>query len=162
MKRALSNRYFPRAKNKTTMNRRPFIYVRPSLFIKSFKKSKIMKKIERLKMMKLNIHSFEDFSQYTKRHEKLSDCYSQLFACMQEMDGYREILAYYQTSAAELNEISDRIALTGYDYYRQYYIPVALVSLGKPLAYILENKHIILERGTSEIIELIENAVCLI
>lgn len=124
------------------------------LITKSLKKSRIMKKIE--KIQKTSIKQLNNsFSSYFKNSDKMKEeekmAFKELYQCMKDMNGMEEYIIYqHLTTAEELMEISHRIGLAIGDY-KGHYLPVALVSFAGPLEYILCNKEIIMKKNINEI-----------
>ncbi len=72
-----------------------------------------------------------------------------LYNHMITMPGYREILMKHNATAHDLGEISSFIHMEGYEYYKRDYLPVALISFGPPLDYLLTNKkHLLTDKNT--------------
>lgn len=124
----------------------------------SFKKSRIMKRIERIQRTPINAKSFR---QMMETGDKEEEAFEDLFRCMQQMPGYTEIIQIHRTSPKEIYKISSRISLA-YDYMNGHYLPVALVSYGNTLDFILCNKDSILNFGISEIESVVEQAITLL
>lgn len=137
---------------------------------KSFKKSRIMSKIERLELAdvfkkpSINVvRMMEDGEKYRNKRKKL---YHQLFECMMNMDGYRESLIKYNLTEIELARMAEVIQ-TKIMHFVPYmnlkqgtdYLPVALVSLGRPLDYLLLHKEEILAWKSKNIDDYIRTAI---
>lgn len=130
---------------------------------KSFKKTRIINRI--VKLMNTSITDFKAknsnlgmFEAVQKKAEMLDEEFDELFNCMMSMDGLNVVLQKHNTSGKELNQISSRILCAGYGFQGKDFLPVALVSFGNTLDYILTNKNEILNYSNDEIKKVVEVA----
>lgn len=122
----------------------------------SNKKSKAMKKAIGIMRLRKKFRSPDDLN---KLEEKEKIAFQELFDSMKAMGGLLPVvIETYHTSPEELRHLANRIHDSGYEFYRQDFLPVALISFGKPLSYILDNKSQILDHGYDECISIIEVA----
>lgn len=132
-------------------------------------KSSIMKQIEKmdkdaLNMTKEQMHDrlFESEEKQEKRVNTENQLYSDLYDCMFEMPGFHDILEQHHATPEMLKALENRIKLIGYPDMKGYYIPVALISLGKPLNFILSNKEDILHSDIYTIQKITNQAIQLL
>lgn len=136
----------------------------------SLQKSRIMKQIEYYDKSKtqntikaINNGRMWDMIDHTDEEKrKESELYQNLFDCMNQMPGFHEILEQHNVTPELLKSIASRIKLLGYPNFGDYYIPVALIALSKPLVYMLENIDIILHSGNKQIIPIVNDAIRLL
>lgn len=126
--------------------------------MKSFKKSKIMKQIEKIQTKPYDTSSFRAMMLRSDEEDK---AFEELFTCMSQLPGCAEVLQKHRTSAAEIQSISSRISLA-YDYRNGHYIPVSLVSFCDTLDYLLTNKDSILKHGVVEMQPIIDRAIAML
>ena len=81
---------------------------------------------------------------------------------MKKMPGFHEILEQHQVTPELLKHIEARIACLGYPEIKNYYIPVALISIGKPLNYILSNKEEVLNKDFASAKRITDKAILLL
>jgi hypothetical protein len=135
------------------------------LLFKAIKKALIMNRIERLYNKPLNIE--EMISQVINREKsEINKAIEDLYKCMLSTPGYKEILQNHGTTSEELKKIYSRILLIipriGGAYQKMLFVPVALISYGKPLNFILDNKELILSNNSDVMKDVVKQAINLL
>ena len=143
-----------------------------SLLGNSFKKSGIMRKIERLEIAELNKQHRElDFfklkEQKEKYQQKRHELYHQLYICMTKMEGYKQIFLKYQVTDNELAKMADVILDVLLANFKPLkigmdYLPVSLISFEAPLDYLMQYKEIIMKNRANDNMTYISEAVSLL
>lgn len=120
----------------------------------SLKKSKAMKKAEKIMTSKMSLN----FNAMMKRSEDEEAAFKELFITMKAFDDLVSVIDCYNTNPEELKSLASRIHMTGYEYQKSDFLPIALLSFPKPLAFILENKSQLMDHGFEEVRFVVEEA----
>ena len=120
----------------------------------SLRKSKIMKKIEKL----MQPHHNYDFKAMMDRYRQEAALFQELYDVLMKMDGSRDILKKYNATPKDLRDIASSISMVA-GYYKGDYLPVALVSFAFPLEVMLANKDTITNCGFDEVRQILEVAI---
>lgn len=130
-----------------------------SFLILSAKKTKAMNRAAKL-MLNPCLSSFQAILSH---QEKIDRAFDALFRAMNSMPGFSDILKKYNATSSDLEKIASRTHLAGFSFADNGdYIPVAVVSFGRPLEYVLMNEDKILNYSYKEVSEVIENAIPLL
>lgn len=166
MKKALSKNHekvflYGANKNVTTSMPQSTIQMDKNELMKySMQKSEIMKKIEKYEKERASALENGNISKYLYSSKDMElELFTELYDCMNKMPVFHEILEAHNVTPKLLKSLEGRIALAGFPDMKGYYIPVALVSLKKPLNYILENKDVLLNHGINEIRPIVRDAI---
>ena len=123
-------------------------------FMNSLKKSKAMKKAEKIMTSTMTLN----YDAMMKRGENEDLAFKELFITMKAFDDLVSVIDYYNTTPEELKSLASRIHMTGYEYQKSDFLPIALLSFPKPLAFILENKSQLMNHGFEEVRLVVEEA----
>ena len=123
------------------------------LILDSMKKSRVMKKIERL--MKTPITGFQDMMIRNERETKL---FEELFLIMMKMNGSKQVIMKHSATAEDIHNLSSRLSMF-IGYYRGDYLPVSLVSFAPTLDHLLANKDQIMNHSYVEVLQVVEKAI---
>ena len=127
-----------------------------SFFFLSAKKTKTMNKIAKL-MLNPDLSSLQKIMSDRGKAKKLFDLHYQT---MSLMPGFLDILEKHNATSKDLMEIAYRVQCAGYMFADNGdYIPVAVVSFGEALDFVLTHKEKILNYSYEEVIEVVEEAV---
>ena len=130
-----------------------------SFFLLSVKKTKTMNKIAKL-MLNPNLSSLQKIM---REKEKIDKAFESLYRTMSLMPGFSDILEKHNARSEDLKKIAYRVLLAGYMFAKNGdYIPVAVISFGKPLDHVLTHKEKIVNYSNKEIIEVIEETITLL
>ena len=125
----------------------------------SAKKTTAMNKAAKL-MLNPNVSSLQAAMAHD---EAISKAFDELYAQMKAMPGFSDILNKHNAPSNDLKEIASRTQLAGYSFAsNRDFIPVAVVSFGSALDYVLTNKDKILNYTYEEVCDVIDIAVTLL
>lgn len=122
------------------------------MLFKSFKKTFLMFKITMIMTDTTPVSDRIRKKGYWKYMHELDEAFEKLFNHMMTMRGYYEILSSHNATSQDLSKIAWRIYLSGYEYYKKDFLPIALVSFGDSLDYLLDNKECINKEVVEEAI----------
>lgn len=128
------------------------------MLFKTIKKTILMNKITKIMTDDTSI------SQKLKKNTVMgvlnerSQVFKKLYRHMLSMPGYSQILRKHNATAADLEKLSSLIQWMGYEYFKNDYLPVALVSFGNPLDFLLTHRQEILESPKTSL-SLIDEAI---
>ena len=128
------------------------------VFLYSVKKTQSMKKAAAL-MLQCTLSCNNDYGKIIARGEQQTKAFKKLYKVMKAMPSLSCILDKYNTNEIELENIASRVFQSGYSFANNGdFIPVAVISFARPLAYVLANKDKILNYSYKEVCEVIDAA----
>ena len=129
------------------------------LLIKSAKKTSIMNRIAKLMIAPVPMNGQEMF----KQGERLSVEFEKLYEILLKFPGYVEIIQKHHATSKDLESIAWRALCSGYQFAPNGdFVPVAVVSIGPALDFVLSAKEEILNYGYAEARTVFNEAVKLL
>ena len=127
-----------------------------SFFANSYKKTMVMNRLASLMMNPV----LTDLQSIMNHSQQINKSFESLYSVMASMPGFSDILKKHHATSLDLKEIATKTQAAGYMIADNGdYIPVAVVSFGKPLDYVLTHKAVFYEYNHKEIIRVIDAAI---
>ena len=130
-----------------------------SFFVLSAKKTIAMDRVKKLMLSPVATN----WKALIAHDEALGKAFDKLYNIMKTIPGYSNILENHNATSEDLRKIAIMTQMAGYTFARNGdYIPVAVISFGHALNYVLTHKDKIVNYSDAETIEVIDVAITLL